>query len=243
MQDKEIDQLFKDHFEDAEIQPSASLWDNIALEINPVPKRRILPAWWMAAAVALVVLSVATLFNKAEKIQLQGKTLLAEASPALPTEKQMSPLRGDIPVIELPASAIKNDRLPSARQADNKILLAGEEKSLVTVQPNAGLSHPLDMENETLAKVELGTIQEATGTYIVTASNDLPTPTVDAVVNENDQAEHTRIRNVGDLINFVVDKVDKREQKFIQFKTDSDDNSSVVAINIGPFKLNPRKHK
>ena len=55
--------------------------------------------------------------------------------------------------------------------------------------------------------------------------------------------EHTKIRNVGDLINFVVEKVDKREQKFLQFKSDDDDNSSLVAINIGPFKLNARKHK
>ncbi|RZJ85271.1 MAG: hypothetical protein EOO20_20270, partial [Chryseobacterium sp.] len=231
MQDKEFDQLFKDHFEDAEIQPSASLWDNIAVEINQAPKRRILPVWWMAAAVALVVLSVGTLFNRTEKIQLHGKTVSAKTSPATPTEKQEGALVGDNPVSVLPSSVGKNNRLSSVPQMDNKVLLAGEEKSLITVQPNAGLTHPLHMENEILAKVELGTIQEINTTEIVTASNELPAPTVDAVVNENDQSEHTRIRNVGDLINFVVDKVDKREQKFIQFKTDSDDNSSVVAIN------------
>lgn len=241
MQDKEFDQLFKGQFEEAEIQPSANLWDAIEAGITPAPKRRVLPGWWMAAAVALVAMSVGLLFNKTEKIQLQGTAALVDkkVTPSIeePVQIENQVIASQPLVIEKKESTVVD------RQLDKRAVLSSEEKSLVAVQPNVTLSHPLHIENETLAKVAVGSIQETSNTDIVIASTDLPVNTGDAIINENDQAEHTRIRNVGDLINFVVDKVDKREQKFLQFKTDSDDNSSLIAINIGPFKLNPRKHK
>ena len=52
--------------------------------------------------------------------------------------------------------------------------------------------------------------------------------------------ERKGIRNVGDLVNFVVDKVDKRDKKLLHFNTDEDDNSSLVGINIGFLKLNKK---
>ncbi|TDO23219.1 hypothetical protein [Pedobacter duraquae] len=244
MQDKEFDQLFKDRFEEAEIQPSPALWGAIQAEITPVSKRRAFPGWWMAAAVVLVGVSAGLLFNKTEKIQLQGKAVVATATEHTPITVTADQSGKEVSTgTDLSLATKKNNSLATDNQMDNKVLVVSEEKSLITVQPNEGLSHPLHIGNETLAKVDVGTVKENTNTDIAIASADIPATTVDAVVNENDQAEHTRIRNVGDLINFVVDKVDKREQKFLQFKSDGDDNSSLIAINIGPFKLNPRKHK
>jgi hypothetical protein len=65
----------------------------------------------------------------------------------------------------------------------------------------------------------------------------------DLLINENTiKSESRGIRNMGDLINYVVDKVDKSDEKIIQFKTD-DDSSSLVALNIGIIRFNTRKHK
>jgi len=241
MQDKEFDQLFKDRFEEAEIQPSATLWDAIQTEITPVRKRTS-SGWWMAAAaVVLIAVSAGLLFNKSEKIQLQGKAELAQTTQSVPAiveaDPEIStPVQSSIILVKAVSHPVGVDR-----QLNNNIAPHVEEKSLASMQPKAGLAHPLTIENETLAKVAIGSIQE--NTDVVIASADIPATTVDAVANENEQTEHTKIRNVGDLINFVVEKVDKREQKFLQFKSDDDDNSSLVAINIGPFKLNARKHK
>lgn len=52
--------------------------------------------------------------------------------------------------------------------------------------------------------------------------------------------EKKGIRNVGDLVNFVVEKIDKRDKKLIRFNTDDDDNSSIVGINLGFVRLNPK---
>ena len=80
---------------------------------------------------------------------------------------------------------------------------------------------------------------------VMLASADISNDTndnIDEVINDK-KTESRGIRNVGDLVNYVVDKVDKREEKFIQFKTDNDDNSSLIGLNIGMFKFNQRKHK
>ena len=62
----------------------------------------------------------------------------------------------------------------------------------------------------------------------------------DDVAGGEDQTDNKGIRNVGDVVNLIVNKVDKRKDKFIQFRTD-DDDSSISAINIGPFKFGKKK--
>ncbi|MNL29759.1 hypothetical protein D3C87_1514530 [compost metagenome] len=64
----------------------------------------------------------------------------------------------------------------------------------------------------------------------------------DIVALKTEEPANKGIRNVGDLVNFVVNKIDRREKKLIQFDTD-DDNSSIVALNIGFIKLNRKADK
>ena len=69
-----------------------------------------------------------------------------------------------------------------------------------------------------------------------------PQQTVDNnTINEfENTTERKGIRNVGDLVNYVVDRVDKRDKKLLRFNTDDDDNSSLVGINIGFLKLSKK---
>lgn len=63
-----------------------------------------------------------------------------------------------------------------------------------------------------------------------------------ATVNTTGKAKHKRIRSIGDVVNLVMAKVDKREDKLIQF-TDSDDGdeSNVTGINLGIINLKKEK--
>jgi len=56
------------------------------------------------------------------------------------------------------------------------------------------------------------------------------------------KVKHKRIRSIGDVVNLVMAKVDKREDKLIQF-TDSDDGdeSNVTGINLGIINLKKEK--
>ena len=45
-----------------------------------------------------------------------------------------------------------------------------------------------------------------------------------------------KMHSLGDLINAVVAKVDKRKDKFIEF-TDKDEESLITGVNLGIFKI------
>jgi hypothetical protein len=123
------------------------------------------------------------------------------------------------------------------------------KKDLLAMQPSAVISHldykevKVKQETVKLPKTIAPPVEE-----VMLATADVAPDVVnevykDEAANESKRSESKGIRNMGDLINYVVDKVDKREEKFIQFKTDEDDNSSLIGLNIGMFKFSQKKHK
>ncbi|MDB5019751.1 MAG: hypothetical protein JWQ28_878 [Pedobacter sp.] len=253
IQDKDIDQLFKDRFEDAEIQPSAGLWNNIQKEIRPKQQKK-LPVLWMAAASVAVIISVTLLFNTTEKIQMQGKaTMVSNAKPAAPKpthETRTSITSADAGLMLEKASKAPVE--PRAGVTSRKQVLKKEEKTLLAMQPISIKSHQIDITHEINGSENRLPVTEDLPTVQVTVAGTSNAKAISmaeealAVEEEPEEAEQSsrsRIRNATDLVNFVVDKLDKREQKILEFRTDEDDNTSLVAINIGPLKLNTRKHK
>lgn len=263
MQDKELDDLFRNKFEEAEMAPSGDLWAGIAQGLDVKPKRRVLPVYWMAAAVAVVALTIGLLFsNTDEKPGVPAKLVIAKAVEQkleTPAEKVVVAGAEQTAVADhVTAQAEKDVVVPgksnaattgtfAADKVEKNALVAMREanskKDLVVMQPSGLNTHP---ENTSIAvvqqKVNLPKAAETPIEEIVLASkNDSPVVR-DEVSNDNEEASGKGIRNMGDLVNYVVDKLDKREEKVLQFKTE-DDNSSLVALNIGVFKFNQKKHK
>jgi cytoskeletal protein RodZ len=251
MQDKDFDQLFKDRFEDAEIQPSAALWNNIQKEIK-VKAHRKLPVFWMAAASVVITVGVLVLFNKPEKIQLHGQA--QTASTAVPVTTEAVDPAESITTDAEAGSDINTRSIEKARPitVPRSHAAAKEDKSLLAMQPLSEQSHLINKEPEIKASEnrlpvteELPAVQVSVAATTSQEANALAeeATAINTEAPEAEQTGHSRIRNAGDLVNFVVEKLDKREQKILEFRTDDDDNTSLVAINIGPFKLNTRKHK
>lgn len=236
MQDKEFDQLFRDKFEDAEIEPSASLWGNIVQELEP-RKKRVLPVYWMAAAVAIVAVSVGLLMPEKETIRLRGSDVAANRQVAEPVVK---PENADI---TSGTSSDENASKSTPLVIAPRLTAADVEKDFVVMQPKTANVHPVNMEPEIVKPVVSQIVNDPAvpETDIVIAS--APVPDESNAITETEPAERKGIRNVGDIVNYVVDKVDKREKKFLKFNTDDDDNSSLVAINIGILKFNKRSDK
>lgn len=229
MKDKEMDQLFKDQFENAEIEPSAGLWISIEQQLEIKPVKRKFPFYWLtasAAAVAIIITSL--LLTKEEKVQLQVThsitPLVEKRTPVSVLEKSgtQSPNR-----IAATIPGLKN-KIPVAKVIDTTNL----KKDLMVMQPIKEDVRLHDMVERLRPVVNSDTL-------LLASNQSLGT---DEVINESDQIEKRGIRNMGDLINFVVDKLDKREEKLLKFKTD-DDDSSLIAINIGFIKFNSKKHK
>jgi len=229
MQDKDFDQLFKDQFEEAEITPSANLWSNIERELSP-KKRVMLPAYWMAAAVVIIAVMVGLLLPKDQPIRLRGSVDFVASNPNTAT---MAPSKAveEVIVEEKQKESTPLIIAPRLNESDVK-------KDFEAMQPIAVSAHPINKEIHDASAITAQASQEAPENDVMIAR--VETPQEVKAIAEVEQPEHKGIRNVGDLINIVVNKVDKRDKKLIQFNTDEDDNSSVVAINIGFLRFNKR---
>ena len=237
MQDKEFDQFFKNKLAGAEMDPPAMMWNKIEQEMKPAPKKAGLPFLWMAAAAAAVVITAGVLFNKQEKIQLRGEAELVQNLEAPVTTSPM-------PLAAQTEEVVK----PQGQSASAAVSTETSKKSLLAMQPisqsprlsdNKPVANMVEnQEPATALKVE--ELPDSKEAYAVTLNDPVTPEATEVALNAETQENRRGIRNVGDLVNFVVDKVDKREEKLLEFHTDDDDQSSLVAINIGFLKLNTK---
>jgi hypothetical protein len=248
IRDKDFDQLFKDAFADAEVAPSRDLWSNIESEIIP-KKKRIMPIYWLSAAAVLLIATIGILLYQQQNNTIEGKQLanntIEKPKPVVETTvvkdqppvvvepvKDVAPI---LPVEAKPARAIAKTKVKQDKPAlkQMRIITAPEmQKQETTV---AKVEEP---KKDIRTKIEEAILQPKEETVIVANPTAIKT---DDPVNENEQ-NNKGIRNVGDVVNLIVNKMDKRKDKLIQFRTD-DDDSSLSSINIGPFKIGKRNKK
>jgi hypothetical protein len=244
IRDKDFDQLFKDAFADAEVTPSRDLWSSIESEIAP-KKKRIIPIYWLSAAAVLLVATIGVLVYQQQNTSSGGKQLASNTIEKTKPVVQEPVVKDSSTTIVAPVENIAPVQ-PKAVSAIAKTKVKREVKSVVE-QPRIVTAPEMQKQETVMAKVEepkkdiKTKIEEAIlqpKEEIVTAVVATPVKTDDPV-NDNEQS-NKGIRNMGDVINIIVNKVDKRKDKLIQFRTD-DDDSSLSSINIGPFKIGKRK--
>lgn len=245
MQDKQLDELFRNSFADAEIEPSADLWANIEEKLAP-KKKKVFPVFWLAAASVIVVLTAALVFQKEEKIQLRGKANLVAQKINENTKVAVSTDAVDVNKRNKVLIGVTKNNLTSAvsktsiKVIEKEVVESNLKKLDIAMQPSDQNQHlpikltdvkPLDVLPKEEAIVDKQIMYAAAYVKKDNSSN---------VIGEADARNKRGIENVGDLVNLVVDRVDKRDKKLIQFSTDDDDNSSIIGINIGILKFNKK---
>ncbi|SKB90200.1 hypothetical protein [Daejeonella lutea] len=248
--DKELDKLFQQRFADAEFQPSAEVWGKIASKMDQKQKvKRTFPVFWMAAASVVAVIGAGLWFYRpVEVIRLQG------------TQQEMVENTPEDVVTDIATGERVMDHVhPEIKGFDFSKLAASEDKSYetpvaVTIQERSSESSP--KQEVIAANSSRRNVPEA-----VQSRKEVKVPRYDGdqsqldvtkpdmiasadVVKEDlsaepEQVAPKRIRSVGSLVNFVISKVDRREDKIIEFK-DGDEGSEVSGINLGLIKLKSR---
>lgn len=249
--DKELDKLFKQRFEDAEFQPSAGVWGKISAKMDRKSKaKKILPVFWMAAASVVVVLGASLWFYRPlEVIKLQGM------------DQQIVLNTPESPISDLGTGAPKLDpHQPEIQGFDFSKLVAAEENSFDTLKEET-LTESSSIEiakQEVLAsnnmlrrniselpltpkEVKVSRYTGDQSQLDVTQADMIASAEIvqDDLIPEQQQTSPRRIRSVGSLVNFVISKVDHRDDKIIEFK-DGDEGSEVSGINLGLIKLKSR---
>ncbi|CAM3966342.1 hypothetical protein MUGA111182_19660 [Mucilaginibacter galii] len=255
MQDNEFDDLFRSKLGGLEVQPSAHVWDNIAAGLGTPKKKSILPMLSMAAT-TLILLAAGTWF-------LLDKPVKQVQNQVVRTKTTVS----NKPVAEPATAQVEG---PEMVEATSQLITAGKSATnhiaKVKVQPAVvhKVSEPLNaapvvtptstdvQPQQVLAAVPVQAVAHPVLPEIQLASstlnNDIPvlksinaTAPVTVTASQIEKKKKHGIHSLGDLINVVVSKVDKREDKLIEFTESDDDESNVTGINLGIIKIKKEK--
>jgi len=250
IRDKDFDQLFKDAFADAEVTPSRDLWSNIESEIAS-KKKRIISIYWLSAAAVLLIATIGVLIYQQQNTTSGSKQLAGNTIEKTKPVVQSAVVKDTVTKLVEPIENIA-PVLPIQRKAESTIAKTKVKQNVVKpVEKQAIITAPQMQKQETMvaqvedpkkdikAQIDAAILEQPKADVVIAANQT--TVKTDEPINDNEQS-NKGIRNVGDVVNLIVNKMDKRKDKLIQFRTD-DDDSSLSSINIGPFKIGKRNKK
>ncbi|QHS54345.1 hypothetical protein GWR56_01850 [Mucilaginibacter sp. 14171R-50] len=249
MQDKEIDRLFKSGLDNLEAEPSDKVWADITFGLD-MKKRR----WktYLSVAASLIILLSAGLYfmygiKDAEKpVQITAvkvnkpvkaiepiaaapetiepllqKSVALNATTRPRRQKVKNNTTPDVllaPVVPVPHQEI----LQPATQLAQTVQKTEDDIKFVVPDKQTPLNEKIIMPDEVSATPATLAAQPVTGAKTIAAA----------------PAKKHRIRTLGDLINVVVSKVDKRKDKLIEFSDTKDEDESIVSgLNLGFIKI------
>ncbi|MET4081691.1 hypothetical protein ABIB40_001640 [Pedobacter sp. UYP30] len=242
IQDKDFDKLFKDSLHDVEIAPSAGLWSAIEAEITPKKRALSLRYWLVAASIVLLATVTLVIYNQQKIAPSPSLVNVAPAIKKGKIEKQILPK-----IEETNANLVKTDLAVEPVSKSSYVGLKNERrklqaKTIPEISSKKMVELPLLAENNNLPKTGAPEAEEIIlATSVAPSQQNMVLASVQSVhqeksiVDENVTASKG-IKNAGDLINLVLNTVDKSKNKFIRFKT-NDEGSTLAAVNIGPFRF------
>lgn len=276
--DKDLDQLFNSRLADMEMEPSASVWGNIAGELDGKKEERKRGLPFMQIAAGIVVIMAASLFfirpedqtialhpvtNQSNTDVLSGRPTISAEEPTLantsePANAGTEPIsvantRSNIAsadqhrsMASRTARYIKNDQpaqnIDTAQNSVENIAIAAvrpgnnntaEQKPAENITPVQQPGLAPDVKNSVIAKNSL-----AGNANPLALASDQPS----AKAGVKDNVKRKKIHSLGDLLNVVIAKVDKREDKLIEFTNNSDEDSfNVTGVNLGLLKAKKDK--
>ncbi len=249
--DKELDELFNSKLNNLEAEPPTKLWQNIHVELDKSSrKKKFVPVLQIAASV-VILLSVGLFWirsnetvtrkpivKKVVKLNnrpLQPQNILRE-NKAEQKEKLFAGTK--IRVVKEAWPRKKAAKiLVTKQQAQSKIGLDEtstlvQNKLPVTVKPDQ-VRPAIVPDGGIVLKFQPAAIEDEPAKQIpvLSAQTNKPAPII---------VKRKGIRNMGDLVNLVMAKVDKRQDKLIEF-TDNDGESNITGINLGIITIKKEK--
>ena len=225
--EKTFDKVFKDKLGEVSVAPSPQVWENISASLDPKQhKKRVIYPWLGLAASVLLVSLGAWWFFPMNQAQVGAvKVVNVQAMPTRTTEVQLT-AQENLPKKEL-AHISKPLVVNKVAQLQQDLALPPSSVNTVDPKPSATIIQP---EQQQVAVLNESPSQPVT---------ILKTPQETALNSAQPSAKKhakKRIRSLSDLVNFVVAKVDNREEKILETSTD-EAILSLTSLNVGPLKF------
>jgi hypothetical protein len=255
MQDNEFDDIFRSKLDGFEAEPSGKVWNGIDEELTTRNRRKIFMPILRIAASVIVLVTAGLLFiphkgnvrkpvNHAKDDIVKSALSEEKKQDAIAPVKQPEPIKNA--VHEVYINRVAHVIVP--KKANAAVSLT---QSQVVAKETPEPIKPA--EQQVLAAVEISrsteiikpVVPDNPPQFAVKATDDnaevKPKSQITAQLPANDKAvkpaKRHGIHNMGDLVNLVVAKVDKRKDKAIEFTDSDDDESTITAVNIGPVKI------
>jgi hypothetical protein len=240
MQDKEIDQLFRSGFENFEIKPSQQVWGGINDRLDANRRKKALLPYLSIAASILVVVAVRLYFIPPAKKPVQILAAKNNIEPKVivaPVKDNDLPRPSEkvIASVKEVNKAYKGNNIRRDKEAKPfKVIDKPAEQIAAVIERSNEILKPTVPDVETPLSIKTQITDEVP---IITKSNALVAQGPHAKVIAAAPAKKHRINSLGDLINVVVSKVDKRKDKVIEFTNTEDDESTISGLNLGLIKI------
>ncbi|MBL4675060.1 MAG: hypothetical protein JKY70_02470 [Mucilaginibacter sp.] len=256
MQDKDFDRLFSDKLCNLEVEPSREVWKNITAELDS-NKRRPLGIYLSIAASLLVILTVGIYFLTRNE-EVKPKQQIAVVKPKVKateagevkadkveqqqTEQPLAAATPDVTIAkEKPErtykSVVKEEVTKHSEAAEPVITEPvetnehGEQLAQLPVQKTPGIKFTVPDKTTPLVEKIDDPIQVSTVAVVP------PTEQEPAKILAATPTRKHKIRGIGDLLNAVVSKIDKRKDKLIEFSSKDEDEPNVTGLNLGFIKI------
>lgn len=222
--DNSFDSAFRERLAEATVVPSEYVWEAIAVRLEKKkPKKKNAVAWFSVAA-SLVMVSAIWWLSAAPPNAHAG---LAKVPPAVEKPLQQS----SSVVLEHNTSFVQEKKQQVVRQARAVGLIPKPVAEKPTQITTLVSDTPAAQAEQIADYVEVSPVE-------VVATNAAILPEIPAAVTEAPVTKRSkkRIRSLSDLVNFVVAKVDDREEKVLETSNDGA-ILSLTALNVGPIRF------
>ncbi|MDB4918582.1 hypothetical protein [Mucilaginibacter sp.] len=242
MQDKEIDQLFRSEFENFEVEPSQQVWGNITDKLNANKYKKALFPYLSIAASILVMVAIGLYFIPQVKVNTKKPVQILAVKNNSEPKVIIAPVKDNnlLKPSEKVASVTKVNKVYKG----SIIGIDKETKPVeITNKPTEQIAAVVERNNEILkptvpdVETPLSIKTQITEDVPITKPNALVAQVPQAKIIAATPAKKHRINSLGDLINVVVSKVDKRKDKIIEFTNTEDDESTISGLNLGVIKI------
>ena len=256
MQDKEFDDLFRSKLDGFETEPSPAVWGGVANGLDADKRKRKLASFFSIAASIIVLAAAGIVFipqkQKPGKRKPVNYGLASVKSPVTITSAPISNKSDSVKSgIGLNQPKNKNNNLAAVKQAPALNRIANKSKSskvdtsIQSAKPNEQLLAAVTPPKQDITNPVVPGIDVPLKQTIAIGDNPVAIAKPAEVIaqlplTKPDEApvkKKHRIRSLGDLINVVVAKVDKRKDKLIEFTDDDDEDSNVTSVNLGVLRI------
>ncbi len=241
--DKEFNEIFRRKLGEFEVQPSAAVWNGIVAQLDKKTSKKALPVFWLSIAASLLVVLSATLWLLSPKdpIMLKGRpetvTIVRQQEVI---EDVMTPDEELAAITILEDSVLHPESLPVSISPGNLISDAEKQveespEKLIEVGVNSSKDTPVAISSIVReANIEPLTAQVENPPVVAFAAKESASDYSKALSSQRRSKGGDLL---GNLVNYVVGKVDPRQDKIVEITEDGDGGSEISSINLGFLKI------